>query len=125
MLACAYKSLKPGGYSILDYYNKPLIVKQFKPLHREERNVHGKSFLITRFSEISKKNGMLISTWTYQSPEGAKKVLKGETRMYSPSDLKKLFLKVGFTEIRLYGDTEGNTLHKKSPRCIVLAQKPL
>ncbi len=123
MLACAYKSLKSGGCIILDYYNISYIVKHFEPLHREERNVRGKNFLITRFSEIDKKNGMLISTWTYCRPNGMEKVYIGETRMYTPSDFKKLFLKAGFTEIRLYGDTSGGALQKESPRCIIIGKK--
>lgn len=124
VLKRAYQSLKKGGYFALDYYNISHVLRNFAPVMKLKKNFGGKSVEIQRISKIDLENGLLISKWRYKYPGQPIKEFGGETRTYSPSELKKMLLNAGFRNIKFFGDIYGRRLTLDSPRCIIVSQKP-
>jgi hypothetical protein len=44
-------------------------------------------------------------------------------RLYSGSELRRLFLDSGFADVRLFGDMEGNSYDHDATRLVALARK--
>jgi len=123
MLRCAYKSLKRGGYFALDYYNTASIIKNFKPLMSKRLKIGKIMIKLIRVSKIDLEKGMLLSRWIYKYANNKAKELHGETRLYLPVDLKRMFLEVGFKKIKFYGTIKMEKLTINSPRCIIVGKK--
>ena len=57
---------------------------------------------------------------------GGKQLKQNSTlRAYMPCDLVKMFAEVGFEEVQLFGNIDGQPLTSESGRCIVLGRRPL
>ena len=123
MLNCAYKSLKRGGYFILEYTNPAYIFQNFQEQKFFIQQFNNNKLTILKESQVDLERGMFISTWTYIFPDGSQEIKTGESRIYFAKDLKDMLLKCGFNNIQFMGDIDGNKLTKNSPRSIAIAQK--
>ena len=125
MLAQAFKSLKPGGWFALDFHNPLYILRGNLSIRKYTKKIDGKMVRVVRKSWVDMENGMLTSEWCYQFPGKPTRTRSGTTRLYMPTELKQLFARAGFRDLRFFGDVNENPLSMESPRCIVVAQKPL
>lgn len=123
MLENVYHNLKPGGRYLLDYYNAAYILQNFNPFQIIEKTLPQGQLIIHKNCDFDLVRGMLTSSWQYILPDGRRKTLKGESRIYFARDFLTLFQTCGFKDIHFFGDVFNNELTKDSKRCIVLATK--
>lgn len=123
MLECAYASLKSGGKFVLDYTNPAFIFQHFTEHKIFKCPIQGQEMIVLKECEADLRRGMLISEWTYLSPDGKRKTKKGESRIYFARDLEDMFKECGFEVLSFKGNLSHETLTKNSARCIVTARK--
>lgn len=125
MLERAFQSLKPGGRFALDFHNPLYILRGRTSERRYVKKIGGKTVHVVRTSWVDLEKGALTSEWRYHIPGRPVRTLAGTTRLYMPVDLKRLLERAGFLDLRFFGATDGRPLSAKSPRCIIVARKPL
>jgi ubiquinone/menaquinone biosynthesis C-methylase UbiE len=123
MLKCAYASLKQGGKFVLDYTNPSFVFQNFSEHKIIKHSLGNDELIVLKESKADIERGMLISSWTYISPNGDKKTKTGESRIYFARDLKDMLTACGFKVTGFMGGISGEPLTKNSSRCIVTAQK--
>ncbi len=121
MLQRAYDSLVPGGIFALDTMNVPGLFRHFRP----EVVTRHRGVTLLRESSLDIAAGVIRKQWTYFLPDGRRVEHETAVRLYDPSMLRQLFKQAGFREIRFVGNVDGSALTLDSPRCIVIAKKPL
>jgi len=124
MLKRALDSLKNGGKYALDYMNIPNLYQNFKKDVVIEQPLDGGVLTLLRESELDLLNDALLKTWTYTLPDGEKVVYESHTRLYTAIQLKEFFSRVGFINIKFFGDIDESPLTIESPRCIIIGEKP-
>lgn len=124
MLSRGFEALKPGGAMVLEYHHTPWLLRHFQPtmVHRFARDAG--ELLVIRESTLALDSGLLQVQWTRLWPDGRRDESRGDTRLYMPHELVRLFRMAGFESIALYGDLSGGALTLDSPRCIVMGRKP-
>ena len=123
MINNAYASLKDGGVYILDYTNPAYILQNYKP--RIEIMLKDRPGKIIKEVEIDMNRAMITTKWYYDFPElkSAQRYKFGESKIYFPSALKEMFLAAGFTDVKLHGNINGESVTKDSPRNIIIGRK--
>ena len=124
MIQRAFESIKSGGFYALDFMNVPGIYRHFLEDVVTSVDDNGTELVLVRKSTIDFSNDRLIKEWRYFTEDGEKARYHSDVSLYTPAQLIKLFEKVGFVEIQLYGDLKGGSLNLDSPRCIVVGKKP-
>lgn len=114
MLERAYESLIFRGKFALEYFNVANIMANFKPIIRYSKD----SKVLVKESELDFKSGMMITDW-----KSGNRSSRGQTRLYTPYDIIKLFKDVGFKNIELYGGSDYSEINIDSKRCIVVGEK--
>ena len=123
MLAQAYASLKSGGRFALDYPNTAVVLGKFRK-SMVKRIPHPKGeLLVTRESRVDPRSGRLMQTWTFIEADGTRSAFEGSVRIYLPRDLCAMLEEVGFGDLELYGNTEGDLLSLETNRCIIVGRK--
>ncbi|MDP3985681.1 MAG: methyltransferase domain-containing protein [bacterium] len=125
MLKKAFQSLKRGGWFALDFNNPLFIASNFESTRKYTKRIGGKTVRVIRKSWVDLEKGTLTSEWRYEFPGKPARTRSGTTRLYLPTELKRLFLEAGFRDLRFFGGADGSKLTLESPRCIVVARKPL
>lgn len=120
MLERAFTSLRSGGRFALDFMNVPGVLRGFRPEVVVERG----GVRIVRRSRLDLEQGRLHKLWRFEGPEDQVREQASEVLLLHPWELREDFLRVGFTEIRLFGDEDASELESDSPRCIVVGVKP-
>lgn len=123
MLECAYSSLKRGGKFVLDYTNPAFIFQNFTEHKIFKCPIQGQEMIVLKECEADLKRGMLISSWTYLSPNGEKRSKRGESRIYLARDIEDMLKACGFEVISFKGGLSHEPFTKNSARCIVTARK--
>lgn len=124
MLQRAYTSLRPGGLFALDYMNVPNLYRNFQPSMITRRKTDDGELVLLRESRIDSQLDILHKKWTYHLPSGEKVEHDSSTRLYTPRQLRQLFMESGFHDMHFYGDTDYSPLSLQSPRCIITGNKP-
>lgn len=124
MLQRAYASLKPGAWFALDFLNAPMIRNNFQPTMVRKLDTPDGEIVITRNCEIDEETDLMKQVWNWQMPDGRKIETPSTLRLYTPGQLVRLFERAGFTNIRLYGNLEGDPRSDRSPRCICVGRRP-
>ena len=77
-----------------------------------------------RDCSIDLAHGILRTTWTVRLPDGRQSVRPSEMRLYMPHDIASMLSAAGFSEVRLFGGTDGSGIAMDSRRLVALAVKP-
>ncbi len=124
MLQRAYASLKPGAWFALDFLNAPMIRNNFQPTMVRKLDTPDGEIVITRNCEIDEETDLMKQVWNWQMPDGRKIETPSTLRLYTPGQLVRLFERAGFSNIKLYGNLEGDPRSDRSPRCICVGRRP-
>lgn len=124
MLQRAYASLKPGAWFALDFLNAPMIRNNFQPTMVRKLDTPDGEIVITRNCEIDEETDLMKQVWNWQMPDGRKIETPSTLRLYTPGQLVRLFERAGFTNVKLYGNLEGDPRSDRSPRCICVGRRP-
>ena len=125
MLARAFEALVPGGRFVLDTLNLPGVLRGFREHVVTRRATSRGEVTLVRESRVDLGAGALLKRWTYFLPDGRRVEHDSTVRLYLPHTLGELFRSVGFTSVELFGSIAGDPLGLDSPRCLVLARRPL
>ena len=123
MFINSYKSLKPGGRFILDYYNPAFIFSHFMERQIIHKTVPDGNMTVYKETRVDLERGMIMSSWRYVFPDREPIIKSGESRLYFARELIDMLKSCGFKIIGLKGDISGASFSKDSPRCIITAQK--
>lgn len=118
----AFKNLKNNGLYILETYNSNFIENNFKPLRIEEKFIKNEKFILEKKSSI--ENKMLKTEVKVYKNDNIIKSTFGETKLYSPKEMEKMLLDVGFKEINIYANFKKETFDIfNSPRIVFVSKK--
>jgi SAM-dependent methyltransferase len=125
MLRRAFETLRPGGWFALDYQHIPRILARFQnSLVSHHAGAQGEITLV-RESRVDLGEGALRQQWTFFLPDGRRIVRQTAIRLYLPHVLGAMLRECGFVDVRYHGGVRGEALSLDSPRCIVLARRPV
>jgi SAM-dependent methyltransferase len=125
MVARAFEALKPGGWFALDFLNMPMILTAFKTTMTTKLHSPTGDIVQARRCTLDLHRGLMEQNWTWTMPGGKQLKQNSTLRAYMPCDLVKMFAEVGFEEVQLFGNIDGQPLTSESGRCIVLGRRPL
>lgn len=125
MIQRAFESLKPGAWFALDFMNVPMILRQFQSKMERKLETPEGDIAIVRDCNIDLERGLMEQVWHWNLPDGRKIDSDSTLRIYMPQELKKLFERAGFTEVKLFGGLNNEPLTLTSGRCIIVARRPL
>ncbi len=118
----AFKNLKNNGLYILETYNSNFIENNFKPLRIEEKFIENEKFILEKKSSI--ENKMLKTEVKVYKNDNIIKSTFGETKLYSPEEMEKMLLDVGFKEINIYSNFKKEKFDDlNSERVLFVAKK--
>ncbi|MBZ0203482.1 MAG: class I SAM-dependent methyltransferase [Ignavibacteria bacterium] len=118
-------SLKTGGFFFFDFLNESYVRRNLVPFDMTKRNRK----VIIQVREITggfvKKNIIIVSN-SGGGSDNAVSSFYEMIRLYSLSDLRKMFKDNGLRILKTFGDYSGSKFNKKnSERLIILAQKTI
>jgi 2-polyprenyl-3-methyl-5-hydroxy-6-metoxy-1,4-benzoquinol methylase len=124
MLRRALEALRPRGLFLLDFMNVPGVLRSLQKDVVLRRATPRGEVVLHRESSVNLARGTLEKRWTYFLPDGQRRSWPSSVRLYMPHEVARLLGEVGFSDIEMYGDEQGNTLLLDSPRLILRARRP-
>ncbi|MFO7768603.1 MAG: methyltransferase domain-containing protein [bacterium] len=114
-------ALKPGGLLVLDFLNRSRIVEDLVEEDGEYREgLHIKSE--RRLTDLDRR---VEKTITLEYADGRVESHTESVRLYSRDDLERLARYTGLVPETFWGDYDGGEHTPSSPRCILVARRPL
>lgn len=113
-----FKALKPNGFFCFDSHNRDTFMHYFLPTSVVEREGN---FMIDRRS-FDPLQGRSTTKRTIIYNQTTKN-FQFSIRIYSPTEIIKLFQQIGFSNVAFYENWEGKPLGNESKRMIVIAKK--
>ncbi len=102
-------ALRPGGRLAIHLIDRDWLIPRFKPVSKSSLN----GVLTTEARDYDPKTKRIESrTISLDLKSGKKREYYHQTRLYSKSEMVKLFKAVGLKRIQVFGDTDGS-LYKK------------
>ena len=124
LINAAYQSLKSGGRYLLDVPNYAGVMNQFQPkmLHVFETDMG--NIELTRHSTMDLYRGRMLKIWEYRQNGVLIAEHHSNVRLFSSHELVQIFTEMGFQNIQLLGNQQGDPLSLKHLRCICIGEKP-
>ena len=113
------QSLKPGGLFLIDVMGKEKLARIFSPTTSQQ--LEDGSLLIHRHDVFDGWSRMR-NEWILIKDSTVKSYRFHHT-IYSGQELKERLERVGFSDVRLYGDLDGNEYGSDAKRLVALAGK--
>lgn len=113
-----YESLKPGGKALLEMMGKEVLARIFRERDWGEEDGH----LLLQERKLSQNWGWIEVRWILIK-DNRRIEHNMSHRLYSAVELSALLAKVGFSNIQVYGDLEGNEYNQQAKRLLMIAQK--
>jgi SAM-dependent methyltransferase len=116
VLTNIHASLKPGGILVMELLSKENMAMIFQPTTSQQ--LPDGTTLVQRHEVFDDWNHAR-NEW-FVIKDGKAEVFYFDLRLYSGTEMKQLLNQAGFTEMKLYGDLEGNPFdHEKNRLCVV------
>lgn len=122
-LASVKKSLKPGGWLLLDMLNKEWLMRHFEPNTWEPSRERRADVLLDQVS-FNLESGRLDNHRTIVAADGARRPVFISLRVYTLTELKALIAGAELTYGGCWGGFDGSAYGMDSERLIVLARRP-
>jgi SAM-dependent methyltransferase len=119
VMNCIYKSLKPGGYLVIDLPGQEVLARSFKNTVRKKISEFGH---ITEYRTVSPDWKRLGLSWKFHRNNQLKRC-SFKLWLYSADDIKHILRKAGFSEISLFGDFKLNPYDHNARQLIAFATK--
>jgi SAM-dependent methyltransferase len=119
VLRNAYQSLKPGGLFLIDIMGKEIAARKLQPTTSMEA---ADGALLVERHEVIEDWARMKNEWIIVKGERAKS-FKFRHRLYSGQEMKDLFQKAGFEDVKAYGDLDGHEYGLEASRLIVAGRK--
>ena len=112
------KSLKKGGFFLIDLMNPLWLWRNYKP-HAKEK--------VGPYKIVHNRNFDFLNNVNYHKMQmaynGSKKTIKAHNRFYTLAEIKDLFQSEGLKVVKFWGSFKGEAYGLDSRRMIVLAKK--
>ncbi|MBA2664102.1 MAG: class I SAM-dependent methyltransferase [Bradymonadaceae bacterium] len=125
MLERAFEALEPGGRFMLDGMNLPGLLRDFQRDSVTRCTTTLGEIVLLRESTLDFSAGVLHKRWSYFLANGERVVHDSAVRLYMPHTIAEMLSACGFVDIELFGDIDAQELTINSPRCILLARRPM
>lgn len=112
------RALRPGGRLVFDINNRDVLVKRLLPYIVYDK---GEDLMIDRTTFDSGTGRMKNDRIVIR--DGQRKDLPYTVRLYNPTEIRSLLGQAGFSQVRLYGNWDGDPLTSESGRIIIVAEK--
>jgi SAM-dependent methyltransferase len=119
VLAEAARVLVPGGVFIIDTINPSGLTRGFRP--QGWNGLDGTLLLEQR--ELSLVTGRIQSSWTFVSPDGSRRELTFDHRLYTAPELGDMLRRAGLEPLEHFGGLDGGELSLDAWRLVVVARK--
>ncbi|HUS15735.1 MAG TPA: class I SAM-dependent methyltransferase [Chloroflexia bacterium] len=113
--------LAPGGWFVLDVWNRDFIIRHFEPVRTWQASATLEVSEQRRFDPLS---GQLTIHYRYRYADGAQHEYDGRFRLYAAAELRGLCEGAGLRVESLYGSLTGEPYDLDARRLIVFARKP-
>jgi len=120
VLGNIFKSLKPGGVCVIDVFGKERLAKIMQPA-TVTRSPNGT--LLIQMHEIFDDWTRIRNEWILIKGNRARRFRFHHT-MYSGQELSDRLQQAGFSQVKLYGDFDGQPYGPDAPRLVAVARKP-
>lgn len=110
-------ALRPGGWFLQDFLNKPLVVESLDPSERETPN--GITIHERRWVEEGRVNKEITL-----DGDGVTETYRESVRLYTLADFQGMYASAGLELVDTFGDYEGAPYSPTSPRLLLYARKP-
>ncbi len=115
-----FTNLKPGGFCVIDVMGKEILSKIYQATTSDQTS--DGTLMIVRH-KIMKEWTRMGNEWIFAC-DGKTKTFQVEHAIYSGLELKERMEQVGFKEIDLYGDFDGNEYGYDAQRLIAVGKRP-
>jgi SAM-dependent methyltransferase len=95
-----WRHVRPGGVLLMEGYNSTYILNHFNAVMAYERKWEGRTYQITRSSELSKNRRQMHQTWKFECEEGVDS-FDTHIELYRPEELRELVDRAGFEKIQI------------------------
>jgi SAM-dependent methyltransferase len=119
VLENVFQSLKPGGLFLIDVMGKERLARIFSPT-TSQRLEDGST--LVQLHEVFDGWSRIVNEWILIK-DGAAKSYRFHHSIYSGQELKELLERAGFSNVRLYGDLDGNDYGSDAKRLAALSRK--
>lgn len=113
----AFSMMEDKGYLVFDYFNSNYISNNLVPESKKTINdmeVTEKRFII----------GNRVNKTINIKKDGIEKTFTESVKLYSYKEIVKRFEEIGFVDLKIFGDFEGNKFDEnRSQRLIIICQK--
>jgi ubiquinone/menaquinone biosynthesis C-methylase UbiE len=120
VLTNLYESLKAGGLCVMDMMGREILARDFHPTV-SDKNADG-SILVQR-REVRDGWGRLHNE-RILIKGGRAFTFSFHQRIFSGQELKEHMQRVGFQQVKLYGDLQGGEYDTKATRLVAVGRKP-
>lgn len=113
------RSLKPGGYFVLEMLGREIAVRDFTAGEWFERAGYT---VLTDFSVEGAWEG-LRSHWQLYTKDGLKADHTFIQRLYAATELRQLMVSAGFADVKIYGDFDRSPYNERARTMILVGRK--
>lgn len=113
------RSLKPGGYFVLEMVGREIAVRDFTAGEWFERAGYT---VLTDFSVEGAWEG-LRSHWQLYTKDGLKADHTFIQRLYAATELRQLMVSAGFADVKIYGDFDRSPYNERARTMILVGRK--
>jgi SAM-dependent methyltransferase len=112
--------LTPGGFLVLDVWNRDRILRQYTP-ERTWQATH--DLRVTEKSAFDPLTGRLSIHYIYAYEEGRQFTYDASFRLYTVQEIRALLAATGVEVRAVYGTLTGERFHLDAPRLVVFGRK--
>lgn len=113
------RRLTPGGYLVLDLWNRDFIVRKALDAYQWEAEP---GLRVTEHKDFDSLSGRLAIHYTYTYAEGQQFEYDAHFRLYAPTELRDLLASVGIEITSVYGSLTGDPYTLDARRLVVFGR---
>jgi SAM-dependent methyltransferase len=112
-------SLRPGGKALIDVVGKEIIARVFQPAGWDRLD---DGSVLAQHRTVSADWTRIDNEWILIKGDRAERFAFGHT-LYSGEELRDRMQRAGFSEVRLYGNLNGDAYDTKASRLVAVGTK--
>lgn len=124
MLTAARQALKPGASYAVEFPNMVCLLRGFQAVLTRRKTLDDGTWLVVRESQLDLHAGALRQRWTIFAPDGRRREVDTEVRLYLPHELRLHMERAGFVDVRLVAAPSGQPLRENDARCLAVGRVP-
>lgn len=124
MLTAARQALKAGARYAVEFPNMVCLLRDFQTVLTRRKTLDDGTWLVVRESTLDLHAGALLQRWTIFAPDGTRREVDTQVRLYLPHELRLQMERAGFVDVRLLAAPSGQPLDTADARCLAVGRVP-